>query len=96
MKAKDIFGIILRVFALWVVIWGAWQLTAVLALSFSPTSSQYGAIGYLAYGLPACLGGLLVLRFADDLVDFTYRRPAEPRSTEPVPFPPIPSDTLKR
>lgn len=85
MKAKDIFGIILRCVALWITVWGAWQLLAavtlipstITALYTSNTTSGITSFGYFTYGFPAFVGGLLVLAFADTLVGLTYRKPPE-------------------
>jgi hypothetical protein len=85
MKAKDIFGIILRVFALWIIVWGAWQITAgltripaTIASLFSETAtSGINSVVYIFYGLPAFLLGILALRFADAIVAFTYRQRPE-------------------
>jgi hypothetical protein len=80
MTARDIFGLILRLLAVWIFIWGAWQLTAALAVF--PASVQavisgnhlaYGSVTYAVYGLPAVFGSLLVLRFANAIIHFTYR-----------------------
>lgn len=80
MKAKDIFGLVLRCVALWVMIWGAWQMTAALVYLPATVRSflgedhpQIGSAAYFAYGCPGFLGGLLVLRFANAIVWFTYR-----------------------
>jgi hypothetical protein len=80
MKGKDVFGIILRGMALWIIVWGAWQITgaiavlpATLASFLAPSDLRIGSLGYLSYGLPALIGGILVLRFANAIVWFTYR-----------------------
>ena len=84
MKPRDVFGIILRCVGLWITVWGAWQLTAAVAqlpatlqALFSATPLSLNSAIYLVYGFPGFLGGLLVLRFADALVGFTYRQPGE-------------------
>jgi len=84
MKAKDIFGVILRTVALYLIIWGAWQLLAVIAyiprtiaLIASNDESSRNSIVYFVYGFPAFLSGILAFLFADTLVGFTYRRSSE-------------------
>ena len=106
MKPRDIFGIILRCVALWITVWGAWQLTAAIAraidsstsrsivsvmvgcrMTSAPSAANVRIVSgtpldlnsaiYFVYGLPGFLGGLLVLRFADTFVGFTYRRAAD-------------------
>jgi hypothetical protein len=80
MTARDIFGLILRLLAVWIFIWGAWQLTAALAVFpasvqaiFSGSHIAYGTVAYTVYGLPAVLGSVIVLRFANAIIYFTYR-----------------------
>ena len=80
MKARDIFGLVLRCAALWVAVWGAWQMAAAIVYLPATVHSflggdhpQIGSIAYFAYGFPGFLGGLLVLRFANAIVWFTYR-----------------------
>jgi hypothetical protein len=82
MKPSDVFGIILRSVALWIAIWGAWQMTAAIArlpatveALFSAAPVGINSVEYFIYGFPAFLAGILILRFADALVGFTYRRP---------------------
>jgi uncharacterized membrane protein YphA (DoxX/SURF4 family) len=80
MTARDIFGLILRLFLVWVFIWGCWQLAA--ALSYLPASVQswltgvhlpYTSFNYAVYGLPAVLVSAIALRFANAIIYFTYR-----------------------
>lgn len=80
MSARDVFGLILRLAMLWICIWGCWQLTA--SVVYLPTSLQammtgdhlaYSSFTYLGYGLPAVVGSILILRFAQAIVSFTYR-----------------------
>ena len=35
---------------------------------------EYSAFTYFIYGVPAVIFSMLLLRFAEDIVDFTYRR----------------------
>jgi hypothetical protein len=81
MTARDLFGVFLRLGAGWLLVWGCWQLVA--AVVYIPATVKavitqgqlsYGSIAYAAYGLPAVGASVLVLRFADAIVNFTYRR----------------------
>ena len=66
---------------MWIFIWGTWQLLAA-GVYLLPTIESlltqsritYSSFGYTAYGFPADLAALLVLRFAEQIVSFTYRR----------------------
>jgi hypothetical protein len=80
MTARDIFGLVLRLAMLWIFIWGCWQLAA--SAIYLPTTLQavvtgehlaYGSLTYFAYGFPAVLGSILILRFAQAIIGFTYR-----------------------
>jgi hypothetical protein len=78
---RDIFGLVLRLTALWIFVWGCWQLSAAVAMLWRTlqalidgTILPYTSFNYAVYGLPAVAGSVLVLRFADGIVDFTYRR----------------------
>jgi hypothetical protein len=80
MTARDIFGLILRLLAVWLFVWGCWNLIA--ALFYLPATIQafisqstfaYSSLRYGIYGAPATVFGILVLRFADPIVRFTYR-----------------------
>jgi hypothetical protein len=88
MKPQDIFGIILRSIAFWLCVWGAWNTIAgikyllpTITAWISGTTYQYDSFGYFIYGLPAFLSGIIILRFADFFVRFTYPR----RSPPPLP-----------
>jgi hypothetical protein len=81
MNSRDLFGLLLRLAALWVFVWGSWQLTASIAMLWRTiqallhrTSLEYTSFNYFVYGVPAVIGSILVLRFADAIVAFTYRR----------------------
>jgi hypothetical protein len=95
MIIRDIFGILLRCVCLFLVFWGLWNLVAaakylihaVVTLNLNAAALE-GPYDYFAYGLPALLVGVAGLRYADALVDFTYRRhrlpPVVPLSAAPV------------
>jgi len=85
MKPRDIFGIILRSVALYLVIWGSWNsiagmryFVATLAALLSGSANKCN-FGFFIYGIPALLGGILILWFADAVVNWTYpsKKPPE-------------------
>jgi len=89
MKARDIFGLVIRSVALYLFIWGAWNTLAgfkflpatIIATLSNQTLPTYNSVDYWVYGMPAFFGGLFVLRFAETLVRSSYR---EPRPAAPV------------
>jgi hypothetical protein len=95
MKPRDLFGVILRAACLYVIVWGMWNTVAGVRYSFSMILSlatseapRYNPFNYFAYGLPAIIVGVIGLRFAEGLIDFTYRRDSLP------PLLPIPPSKL--
>ena len=85
MKPQDVFGIILRSFAVWLCIWGAWNAIAgikfllpTIGALISGTSYQHDSFGYFIYGVPAFLAGIIILMFADFFVRFTYPQEKPP------------------
>ena len=91
MNARDVYGVILRVFALYLLLWGTWNVLAgvkylptSLAAVLARKSSEQGSFGYFFYGVPAVLAGWLMLRFAEECVDYTYRRPKLPPPLPPT------------
>ena len=90
MKPRDVFGIILRTFALYLCLFGTWYILAGIKYlpatfldALSGGSNQHTAFGWFIYGVPALLVGLLMLRFAEGFVSFTYRTKTPP----PLPGP---------
>jgi hypothetical protein len=84
MKAKDIFGIILRTFSLYLIMWGAWQILAgvaylprTISTLVANNGGNMGSVFYFIYGFPAFFAGILVFLFADTLVGLTYRKPSD-------------------
>jgi len=85
MKPRDLFGLILRATCLFLIVWGAWYiiagmkylLSAILTLDANE-SSLSKPFSYLAYGVPAFISGVIGIRIAERLVDFTYIRDAKP------------------
>jgi hypothetical protein len=85
MKPQDIFGVILRSVALWLCVWGAWNTIAGIKYLLptinawtSGITFQHDSFGYFIYSLPALLSGLIILRFAEFFVSFTYPRQSPP------------------
>jgi hypothetical protein len=80
MTARDLFGLALRLLALFLCFWGLWYLVAgfvylpAMIEGFTGEGpSSYASVHYAAYGLPAVIVALLMLRFANQIVYFTYR-----------------------
>ena len=96
MKPRDVFGIILRTIAVYFSVWGAWNslagikfLPITIVAAFSRRENTYNSLGYFVYGLPALIGGLLILRFAERLVGFTYREKTPPSLPTSSDSPPV-------
>ena len=90
MKPQDIFGIILRSIAVWLCIWGAWNIIAgvkylvpTIVAAMSGTSAHRDSFGFFVYGIPAFVSGGIILAFADSFVRLTYPR------QKPPPLPPV-------
>ena len=93
MKPQDIFGIILRLVALYISLWGAWNtlagirwiLPTIQSVIFG-TSPKYSTIDYWFYGIPALLFGITIFLLAESLVGITYpspKPPALPKQVDP-------------
>jgi len=75
MKAKDIFGLIVRVLALILVLYAIWNLSFAIAMTvrlLAGTSHDSYMGAYYTFGVPALIIGLLLLRFARHVVKFSY------------------------
>ena len=73
MKAKDIFGLIVRVFGLVAFAWGFWYLYSALFMwMHSESMGTFVSRDYLAAGVMCVLVGLFLLRRAERIADFTY------------------------
>ena len=68
MKARDIFGLILRAAGLLLILYCSWNLLA--AVYCMLTGQQFGA--YFCYGTPGVIAGILVIAFARQIVRFSY------------------------
>jgi|GEM_PF-3146402 len=85
MKPRDLFGIILRSLATSILVWGLWNTLAAIRYIYptllsllNGTENDQSSVEYFIYGLPAVFGGIIVLRFAECFVNFTYREPIPP------------------
>ena len=78
MKAKEIFGIIVRTFGLSLLIYAIWYLSYGIAslIGFQNDSSELRA--YFLTGGLQLLMGLYLLRGASSLVSFAYAEKQEP------------------
>jgi hypothetical protein len=91
MNPKSIFGIGVRLFALWAAIWGLWNIAAGIVyfpcLFAHSTYDQNDMIGriwrYLGYGSLAAAFGIILLRFANFVEDFAY--PTKKSTPPPLP-----------
>jgi len=73
MKAKEIFGLIVRVFGLAAFGWGFWYLySAVFMWMHSESMGTFASRDYIAAGAMCIVVGLFLLRKADWVADFTY------------------------
>jgi hypothetical protein len=73
MKARDIFGIAIRVAALVVVLFGFWYLAYAGALASGvPEESDGEMTGYTVCGIVFVVVGLALLRCARHIVCFSY------------------------
>ena len=73
MKARDVFGIIIRVGGLTVTVLGLWYLVYAFAELFGLPEQTPGEMrAYFAGGGPYTAVGLLVLRYARQIVRFSY------------------------
>ena len=75
MKARDIFGLVVRIFGLCVLLYALWYLAfgiafAIRALHDTEHESYTGA--YFTSGIPGLIVGLGLLRFGRQIVRFSY------------------------
>ena len=82
MKAKDVFGLILRVVGLVCVSWGGFYLLSCFyILTGFPVQEGLGIKQYLLVGVPYLLVGLYFLRGAPHVLHFAYG-PDDPPSKQ--------------
>ena len=84
MKARNIFGLIVRIFGLCALLYALWYLAfgiafAVRALHDAEHQSYMGA--YFTSGIPGLIVGLGLLRFGRQIVRFSY--PGEKEDSDP-------------
>jgi hypothetical protein len=75
MKARDIFGIIVRTAGLCAVLYSIWNLAFAIfmALGLFGSATPPGQVtAYFAFGVPALIVGILLLRFGRQIVRFGY------------------------
>jgi hypothetical protein len=75
MKARDIFGLIVRTFGLIVLLYSIWYLALGVAFLFQalPEKGHEGYMGgYFTGGIPGFIVGLVLLRFGRQIVRFSY------------------------
>jgi hypothetical protein len=90
MKPQDIFGLIVRSFALYLIVWGAWNtlagfkyFPATVVSVLNGSSMQYNTFDYWIYGAPALILGLLALRYANAVTRFSYPVPKPENPPQP-------------
>ncbi len=75
MKACDIFGIILRTLAVIILLYGLWCLMFAITTAWVlRENSPSEMTTYLTSGIPLPIIGLLLLRYARQIVRFAYPR----------------------
>ncbi|HEY4417730.1 MAG TPA: hypothetical protein VGO57_18705 [Verrucomicrobiae bacterium] len=73
MKAKEFFGLIVRVVGLVAFIWGFWYLYSALFMWMHHENiGSFVGSDYLAAGVMCVVVGLFLLRGADRVTNFTY------------------------
>ena len=83
MKAKDIFGLIVRVFGLAAFVWGFWYLYSALFMWMHGESiGSFVSRDYLAAGAMCVVVGLFLLRKADWVAGFTYPDSKKPKDED--------------
>jgi len=89
MSKQDVFGIIVRTFGLYLLVWGLWNIGSlgveVLALIGALFNDEdldlLTKLYYLLAGSGAMLLGFVFMAKADSIVNWTYRHHREPPST---------------
>lgn len=75
MKARDIFGIVIRLLGVVLLLYGLWYLAyAIAELCGLPQDSPGEMAAYFTAGVPATLIGVLFVRCARQIVRFSYPR----------------------
>ena len=75
MKARDLFGVVVRVLGLILVLYAIWNLSFAAAITVSllrGTSHDSDMGAYYTFGIPAFIVGLMLIRFGRQIVRFGY------------------------
>lgn len=73
LKARDIFGIIVRLAGVLLLLWGIWYLSFGIAqLGGLPQDSRGEMASYFVCGIPSLVMGFIFLRRAREIVHFSY------------------------
>lgn len=73
MNAKDLFGVVVRVFGLILLVWGLWNILYGVAKVIGIFSSpQYETVTFFWSGIPSSLLGVYFLSGAPQLLRFCY------------------------
>lgn len=83
MKAKDLFGLLIRVVGLAGVIWGLFYvISAVYCFTGGQPAEGFTANDYLLAGIVTLVLGIYFLRGAPHVLRFAYPEPKEKKETE--------------
>jgi hypothetical protein len=73
MKARDIFGLVIRLVGLALLLYGLWYLTYAIADALGMHQETPGEMAaYFTVGIPSALIGVFFLRCARHIVHFSY------------------------
>ena len=73
MKARDIFGIVIRTVGVVLLLFGFWYLQFAVAHAFGlPQERSDDMVSYFMMGVATVLLGIVALRFARQIVSFSY------------------------
>ena len=75
MKARDIFGLLVRFLGIGVLLWALWYLAFALAFAvraLHDTGHESDMCVYFTTAIPGLIIGLVLLRFGRQIVRFSY------------------------
>ena len=73
MKARDLFGVLIRVLGMILVLYAIWNLAFAVAFNITLlTSHDSDMSAYYTFGIPALVMGFGLLRFGRQIVRFSY------------------------
>jgi hypothetical protein len=84
MKARDVFGVGVRIVGLVVLLWSLWYLAFGIAFvirALEDTGHEADMGAYFTTGIPGFFVGMILLRFARQLVRFSY--PSDREDSDP-------------